>query len=761
MSKNSQFRTSPPMPNPATLSLSIVDAEGAADLLRKAEVDVPDAQVSLDPSAAQTIDLPKAIRAAREAQARWDAGQQRHDKRALEQRARSEELDRKDRELRDSQRELESQKSEWRKQQEETKAAFVKREEDLLAREADAAAGFVRRKEEILLGLKGEITRSVELAAEQHSHYQQEVTSFREKLASTQAGVIAGLEEDRVKLAQQLREAERASREAQWLKEDLSEQKMRFEQQASDAVRSYQTEFQQRLGAAHERIEILARQVAEHDAAERAAGGLSVQQLLTENVALRKDRDQLRSELGTRATDEQTQRLQLLESENESLKTYVAGIRQKLSEAERLNVKQQIGVAELENLKDLKSAWECREVALRTANDQLRSELEVLTKRTAERTPFPELTKMDTDPTLQEAPGDDESQMYTDLNRVVQRARNAMAQQSDTRQSFYYSESDIRCFLGGLASNRLHLLQGISGTGKSSLPREFARVLGWQSAFVEVQSSWRDKTDLLGYFNAFEQRFYESTCLQALYKAQCPLYAKRPFLIVLDEMNLAQTEHYFADFLSALEQPERDRQVTLMTTTVNPHPMLLIGGKAIAIPANVWFIGTANHDESTKEFADKTYDRAHVMEFPRHPEKFSPERPDSLQALSWQTLQRLFDRAERERREDVSIALRTLEEELRRPLEAAGLGWGNRFEKQLSRFVPVVKAAGGSLHEALDHLLATKILRKIRGRYDLSIDDLKTLQDAVQAQWQKVFNRHPGKSAELIASEIRKLGQRE
>jgi 5-methylcytosine-specific restriction endonuclease McrBC GTP-binding regulatory subunit McrB len=118
-----------------------------------------------------------------------------------------------------------------------------------------------------------------------------------------------------------------------------------------------------------------------------------------------------------------------------------------------------------------------------------------------------------------------------------------------------------------------------------------------------------------------KKRFNETEFLQALYRAQCPSYAERVYIIVLDEMNLSHPEQYFADLLSVLEQDESQRDLKLMSASANAAPKLLKDGRILKIPANVWFIGTANHDETTKDFADKTYDRAHVMELPHQYKK--------------------------------------------------------------------------------------------------------------------------------------------
>jgi predicted kinase len=70
--------------------------------------------------------------------------------------------------------------------------------------------------------------------------------------------------------------------------------------------------------------------------------------------------------------------------------------------------------------------------------------------------------------------------------------------------------------------SRLHLLQGISGTGKTSLPIAFASAIGAGCKAIEVQAGWRDRQDLIGHYNAFEKKFYESEFLLALYRAGCP-----------------------------------------------------------------------------------------------------------------------------------------------------------------------------------------------------------------------------------------------
>ena len=89
-----------------------------------------------------------------------------------------------------------------------------------------------------------------------------------------------------------------------------------------------------------------------------------------------------------------------------------------------------------------------------------------------------------------------------------------------------------------------------------------------------------------------------------------------------------------------------------------------------------------------------------------------------------------------------------------------GLGWGNRFEKQALRFIPVVKAAGGTEAEALDHLLSTRVMRKgkVTSRYDVSLDSLKILKNSVEEFWIEAgLDDEPRKCNELLDADIRRL----
>jgi len=99
-----------------------------------------------------------------------------------------------------------------------------------------------------------------------------------------------------------------------------------------------------------------------------------------------------------------------------------------------------------------------------------------------------------------------------------------------------------------------------------------------------------------------------------------------------------------------------------------------------------------------------------------------------------------------------------LEKSLTQQLAKLGLGWGNRLENQMNRFVPVIIEAGGTLGEATDHILATKLLRKLRGRFDLGAKQLEEFQTHLIQEWDK-FDKpnQPVNCYEVLEREIKRL----
>lgn len=227
--------------------------------------------------------------------------------------------------------------------------------------------------------------------------------------------------------------------------------------------------------------------------------------------------------------------------------------------------------------------------------------------------------------------------------------------------------------------------------------------------------------------------------LQAIYRAQQPKFKDTVQIILLDEMNLSQPEQYFAEFLSVLETPDR-AEINLLDSANDKAPRLFVDKRAIKIPSNVWFIGTANHDETTKEFADKTYDRAHVMEIKRSSEEVDCAGYTSTH-YSFSSLEKCFKSSQSRHEQRIEGIFEVLSSSLlNKALGAIGIGWGNRLQAQAKKFIPVYIETGGSLSDALDHLLATKIFRngKVTGRYDTNAEKIQDILDALEKTWVKL-----------------------
>lgn len=390
--------------------------------------------------------------------------------------------------------------------------------------------------------------------------------------------------------------------------------------------------------------------------------------------------------------------------------------------------------------------------------NDLESRIQGITEAQGQQGAFPELGRMDTEFKFNTPAS---VQPVDDLKAFTEELRHRIAA-SQPGNPLYFRQEDLQLFVGGLAMSQLHVFQGISGTGKTSLAKAFARAVGGECTDIAVQAGWRDRADLLGHYNAFEKRFYEKDCLQALYKAQTPAFSDRINIVLLDEMNLSRPEQYFADFLSALEKESGDRRVPLMESAPTNAPKLLRDGREIIVPDNVWFIGTANQDETTNELADKTHDRAFVMELPRHEDQFDFSTEHKPTSYQFRSLKDAFHKAQKRDESAVKNALQFIaNSELTKVLEDRfGLGWGNRFERQALKFLPVVNAAGGSFETAIDHLLATRIFRagKVTGRYDTNKNDLVAIEKALLITLTKVFpNIVPIRCQTAIEKDVKRL----
>lgn len=681
------------------------------------------------------------------------------------------------------QRDIDEREAGLKKREDE----FRSLEDSLRGRELNAEAGFVAERRASLqlldqeaAAVREELSRARGLMAteraewdsrwhEQDIKVRADLEALRAEQNAAHLKVTAELDEQRrqfeIESSRARTDVKKQQAKLDVLAEVLAEDRaafdLRVQQRAGalleDAGAKYR-DLEARLDAARTERDALYERLREREEAERALGNRPLSEVKRELDNLIKERKSLADRLAKRPSEDMVARLETLERAQEEWEADRARLSQELISSRAAVARSSIAVTEMESLRDQKAALETGRDLLQAALEELRKDVDDRIRRSDGVSPFPSCSEMDRDAALQVSPP-----MYDeipDLSAFCEDLQQRIAIDPASSKVLHYSLSDIRCFLAGMAMSRLHLLQGISGTGKTSLPLAMARALGAGSTLVEVQAGWRDRQDLIGHFNAFERRFYEAEFLQALYRAQCPRYANSVYIVVLDEMNLSHPEQYFADLLSALEQDPQHQKLDLMTASVEPAPALLQNGRTLPLPGNVWFVGTANHDETTKDFADKTYDRAHVMELPRHREFFKPKRSKARPPVSLTALQGAFSAAQGLYQKQATDAYRFVDGSFADILgRRFRVGWGNRLERQMLDFVPVVLAGGGTLTEAVDHVLSTKLLRKIRDRHDTRPEDLEALRIAVEDAWPRLRSEgEPLKSKEIIRSELRRLG---
>ena len=243
------------------------------------------------------------------------------------------------------------------------------------------------------------------------------------------------------------------------------------------------------------------------------------------------------------------------------------------------------------------------------------------------------------------------------------------------------------------------------------------------ATIASVQPSWRDRSELFGFFNEFTMKFNETEVLKRIYEAS---YNDDINIVLLDEMNIARVEYYFAEMLSILEMPDPNEwKVEIVPSSWKTDPAHLADGK-LTIPQNVWYVGTANNDDSTFSISDKVYDRALVINLDSKGMPFDAPETES-KYVSYSYVESLYQKAVADNpvSEELLDAISRLDLYV---IEKFRVAFGNRIMKQLKTFVPVYVACGGEVLDGLDYLLATKVFRKFESlNLSLIRDEIKGL----------------------------------
>ncbi len=311
----------------------------------------------------------------------------------------------------------------------------------------------------------------------------------------------------------------------------------------------------------------------------------------------------------------------------------------------------------------------------------------------------------------------------------------------------YYTIDTIRQLFAGMSAAKLIILEGISGTGKTSLAYALGKFFDNDSAICSVQPSWKDRSELIGYYNEFTKKFNETEFLRALYTAT---YRKDTNIIVLDEMNLARIEYYFAEFLSIMEMPNKNEWKIELINSYDPtDPSHVTQGKML-IPQNVFFFGTANNDDSTFTISDKVYDRAISLFFDNKGIPFDAEYTEQLH-VPFDQINSLFEEAQVQ----FPVSEKTLDKFEKLDdfvIKKFKIAFGNRILKQLKIFIPTYVACGGTELDGLDFIFTNKILKKFEALNIAFLrDELKQLHLEIDKLFGKgTFKMAHGKIDDLI-----------
>lgn len=683
------------------------------------------------------------------------------------------------RKLKEERNTLDVQLTEQRKKERE----LAERERALENRETNAEAGFAEMNRNVLARLVEERKVLRDEMSAHRSRMASEIVAFEEdfarlrksreveeeqrrQLAENQLSAkMEELQEREEALQTQNKAIKAAKRQLEAMSELFEEEKEGFDKNVELAAAGRIEELKLRNEALQECLEVsreersaLEKKLLEREEADLRFGAEKPEDVLFKLQLLQQERDDLRRELAQRPGKEAVLRLEELERIQEERECEKMELRAEISALKQDLARSEIAVIEKESLRNHRDALEASRALLEKDFAELKERVNPSDKQVVG--PFPSCMEIDQKPEYNE-PVPSESNLRS-LKNFAEEIRQGMAYGPQAETPLFYSAEDVRSFIGGLAMSRLHLIQGISGTGKTSLPRAFADAIGAGHELIAVQAGWRDRQDLIGYYNSFEKKFYEQQFLRALYMAGSPRYRNAPFFIVLDEMNLSHPEHYFADMLSALEA---GTSLELSTAPLGETPERFEKkegeGISLPIPPNVWFIGTANHDETTKDFADKTYDRAYVLELPPTIERFSGSLAGSSRRFSLEEMNDAFGKAKEKHSSEVEKAFDFLKETLSEILyKRFRVGWGNRLQKHMEAYIPVVIECGGTLGESVDHILASKILRKIRDRHDNQPESVRELREKIENSWSCLdASKAPRKSLALIENELERLGE--
>jgi hypothetical protein len=272
-------------------------------------------------------------------------------------------------------------------------------------------------------------------------------------------------------------------------------------------------------------------------------------------------------------------------------------------------------------------------------------------------------------------------------------------------QGLRISEQTLRRYHLALRARGFVILSGVSGTGKTWLAEAYARAVSARYLIVPVAPNWTTNEDLLGYVNPLDGEYHDTAFSRFLREAGIEYEQaraggrlSRPYHLILDEMNLARVEYYFARFLSVMEVRARSDAATI---ELGPEERVLL-------PPTLRFIGTVNVDETTHGFADKVYDRAQLIE---------------LEASRESIAEHLSGKPHRAVLLEIWDAVHGV------------APFAYRVADEIGHYLGSAEGIGAELDELLDEQILQKILPKLKGTDPRVGDALAKLEEITHEQF--------------------------
>lgn len=442
-----------------------------------------------------------------------------------------------------------------------------------------------------------------------------------------QKGAVSALQSELEGRKVELESAERTlERRAQRLEQQWQRRNEQLQDEVEEQIRerrksleATEANFRAENARLREALNIQTGLVSAFDQLKQQLGGKDPAEILRALNSQTDELKRLREELATRPTEEMRERYQALESAASNQKV-------RADELERQVIRNEAAVAEMGNL--------------RRQNSELNAENKSLAQRAsifegAANEAQAELNRLRA---AYERPAEVEAR-YKEIEMPhisVDKAKQPVRHEIDEitwltgignacdTYGLHFNPRILKAFHTALKTaewSPITVLAGVSGTGKSELPRLYSHFGGIYFEPLSVQPNWDSQESMLGFFNSIDNKFDAQPVLRFLAQSQKPWSDDYPglrdavCLVLLDEMNLAHPELYFAEFLSKLEL-RRGRK-----GSDAPFIPVKIGAgmKPYELPLgrNVLWVGTMNQDETTKSLSDKVLDRSIVINFPR------------------------------------------------------------------------------------------------------------------------------------------------